>query len=285
MNCRVRDVMEWIDESAPSELAESWDRIGLQIGDPKALVRHVRVALTLTEEVASKAEADGVDMVVAHHPVLFKPASELRWDRPEGRLLPRLLKAGISVHIAHTNFDAAPFGTSHLLAAKLSLLDSVPLQPQEGSSGGAGLGMGRIGRLERPLAPDDFVAHVCAALGIRALRTCGPEPGKVEKVAVMGGSGASFLRRAAELGADAFVTGDMDFHDALVAGDLALWTLDAGHFSTERWIVPYWVDWLQGKAQALGMPMKVTAATERDPFDLIHRDSCSGGGFSHDPKV
>lgn len=111
-----------LEELAPPSWAESWDNVGLQVGDPGAPVSTALVALELTGAVVEEAVAGRAEMVVVHHPAIFKPLKALRLDTPGGRRLERLIQAGISLYAAHTNLDQAEGGTNDCLASVLGLL-------------------------------------------------------------------------------------------------------------------------------------------------------------------
>lgn len=260
--------MDWMEALAPAAWAESWDRVGLHIGDPDRNVERVLLALTVTEDVVAQAEAFGAELIVSHHPVLFRPLGELRWDRPAGRLIRRLVRAGIDVYSAHTNFDAADRGTSVILARRLGLEECRALVPAAADPSRP-RGMGCVGRLPEPLAPADFLDLLRRELGLTHVRHAGPLPAAVARVAVMGGSGGSFLRDAAAAEADAYVTGDVDYHDALEAVDRELWVIDAGHFATERLILPFWQAYLSERAEAAGARVDIRVARESDPFRVV----------------
>lgn len=115
------DIMRAMENWAPARLAEAWDNIGLLVGSPDRPVRRVLVALDITPELVDMAAARSVDLIVAHHPIIFKPVSELRTDTPIGSLLAALLQNHIAVFAAHTNLDAAVGGVNDILAAKLGL--------------------------------------------------------------------------------------------------------------------------------------------------------------------
>lgn len=264
MVCTVGRIIEWLEELAPATLAETWDRVGLQIGDPQEEVWHVLVALTLTQEVVDQAISHGVQLIVVHHPPLFRPVGQIRWDRPDGNLLRQVVSTGISVYASHTNFDVASRGMNDILAKRLELQSSKPLVVRP--NGDELQGMGRVGDLAEAMEPEAFLRFVHERLDVSAVRCCGPVPERVRRVAVMGGSGASFLEAAHEAGADVFITGDVDFHDAIRSNDLRLWTIDAGHFATERWVVPFWTDYLRDRARTEQVPLQVEAAVEQDPF-------------------
>lgn len=264
MACHVGRIIEWLEDLAPSALAESWDRVGLQIGDPHEEVWHILVALTLTPDVVDQAISHGVQLIVVHHPPLFRLVGEIRWDRPDGALLRRLVSAGISVYASHTNFDVASEGMNDVLAKRLGLQQSQPLVTRPG--GDANEGMGRVGYLNEATDPEAFLKFVYRRLEISAVRCCGPMPERIQRVAVMGGSGASFMEAAHEAGADVFITGDVGFHEAIYSHDLGLWTIDAGHFATERWVVPFWTEYLRDRASAEQVSLQIEAAVEHDPF-------------------
>jgi dinuclear metal center YbgI/SA1388 family protein len=117
----VRDIEELLEAWAPRELAMNGDNIGLQCGDPRAAVRSILVALDPAEKIVAEAARRSVDLVVTHHPLLFRPARKVDLDSSTGRILKVLLSRGISLIAAHTNLDFAPGGTSHALAALLGL--------------------------------------------------------------------------------------------------------------------------------------------------------------------
>lgn len=232
---RVSDIMGIMEGIAPRRLAEAWDNPGLLVGTPTKEVRKVYVTLDVTEELIEEAEREHVDLIVAHHPMLFRAIKAIRTDQPLGRMLQRLLAADIAVLAAHTNLDAAVGGVNDILAGRLGLRESAPLQPLEDE----GTGLGRIGVLEKTLSEEDFITHVKEALGISALRMAGgakPER-RIRKVAVCGGSGADFIQRAVFLGADAYVTGDVKYHDGQMAKEYDILVLDAGHKPTEEIVV------------------------------------------------
>ena len=129
---RVGDVIHLMEQWAPAWTAEEWDRVGLVTGQPRALANKIWVALELTPSLLDQALARQVDMVLTHHPPLFKPLSDLRGDRPGAALLVRAAAAGLALFSAHTNLDAAPGGVNDVLAQRLGLKDPRPLAPLAG---------------------------------------------------------------------------------------------------------------------------------------------------------
>ena len=225
----VQEIERTLFELAPRDLAQSWDNVGLLVGDSKQEVHRVLVALDVTEEVAVEADKTGAELIVAHHPVLFIPAKDVTDRTLTGRVLLRLAERGISSICMHTNLDAAPGGVNGALAARLGL-EEVESLGDEG-------GMGRMGLLSTPMSQTDFLALVRKRLrpnGIRYVKT----RGQIQRVAVGGGACGDALYEAARRCCDAFVTADVKYHQFLDADALGLFLVDAGHFPTEDVVCP-----------------------------------------------
>lgn len=127
MPVRCQTIVNLLESYAPKYIAEEWDNIGLQIGDPSQEVNTLFLTLDLNEEVLEEAIKAGAEMLVVHHTPLFKPLKNIRTDLPLGRLISRLVKQGMSLYTAHTNLDSADKGVNHLLADRLFLIDRKPL--------------------------------------------------------------------------------------------------------------------------------------------------------------
>lgn len=126
MLAKVAQIAQIIEAKAPKRLAQEWDNPGLQVGDPAAEVSGILVALDFTDEILGEAVQKGLNMVICHHPAIFKGIKNLRLDLPLGRRLSRALRKNVAVYAAHTNLDAAEDGVSQALAAELGLLDTAP---------------------------------------------------------------------------------------------------------------------------------------------------------------
>lgn len=129
MTATIRDALHALREFAPEEWAEEWDNVGLQFGREDAPLRRAMACLDVTEETVDAAREANVDLIVAHHPILFRPPKTLREDRPEGRLIAVLIRSEIAFYAGHTNVDVAPGGTNDALADRLGLMETRPLLP------------------------------------------------------------------------------------------------------------------------------------------------------------
>src|SRR6202044_2789163 len=125
----VSEVAAWLEQFAPSHLAESWDNVGLLWGDPAAEVRRVMTCLTVTPETAAEAIREQVSMIISHHPVLFRAAKRIRADLAETGHLWRLARAGIAIASPHTAFDNTRDGINDILCRRLGLVEVTPLRP------------------------------------------------------------------------------------------------------------------------------------------------------------
>lgn len=220
----VREIESFLYSWAPRELAESWDNVGLLVGDPEAAVERVLVALDITPQVAEEALERGCQLIVAHHPVMncaWHPVQTVRADDRQGRTLTALLRGGVAAICMHTNLDAAEGGVNDQLAKALGLTDTIPLNEQK---------IGRIGTLSCEIPLEQFLHDVVKSLGCRGLRyRSGGRP--VRRVAVGGGACGEYIPQALAQGCDTFVTSDLRYNDFLDTQGLNL--IDAGHFPTE----------------------------------------------------
>ena len=228
----VCQIEQFLFEVAPAELRQSWDNVGLLVGDPAAPAEKVLVALDITRDVVEEAVEGGFSLIVAHHPVMncaWHPVQTVRPDNDQGWILTTLIQNRIAAICMHTNLDSAPGGVNDALAEALGLTEIGPLSDD---------GLGRVGMLPREMDLPAFAAFVKERLGANGVRyaACGEK--KIRRVAVGGGACGEFAPLAAELGCDAFVTADLKYHDFQNAAALGLHLLDAGHFPTENVVCP-----------------------------------------------
>ncbi len=227
----VAEIAEVLNQIAPLELAEDWDNVGLLLGDPAEEVSRVMTCLTITPQSVDEAVAEGAQLVVSHHPILFKPAQRITADDPAGRLVWRLARAGVSVLSAHTAFDSAQHGINQQLAERLGLDDIQPLSPSEQHPRA---GTGRVGTLPDTLTLPEFCDAVISRLGLNGLEFVGPDTARVRRVGVGCGSAASLLSLAQRARCEVFLTGEARFHDCLAAEAVDLPLVLVGHDASER---------------------------------------------------
>lgn len=370
VKCQV--VMDAMERIAPRALAEDWDNPGLLTGSPAQNVHRILVCLDVSEAIVDRAIAEGYDMIVSHHPLIFRSLKQVRTDLPLGGRLQKLLAHGIAVFAAHTNLDIAAGGVNDVLAARIGLAAAEPFVvtktgelvklavyvpaayasqvrtaisragagfignyscctfnvagqgtflPQAGThpflgepgmlttvdevrietilpaqiqsrvlramlkahpyeepaydlyplkNPGEPAGLGRIGKLPQAMTAAAFARQVCSGLQAAYVRLIRAGDRPVHKVALCSGSGAEFIAKAAFQGADAYVTGDVKYHDAQQAVDLGMHVIDAGHFPTEFPVVAELADRLRAVLQKTRGGAEVTAdTTARDFFEVV----------------
>lgn len=227
---KVKDIAKAIEEFAPLPLQESYDNAGLQVGNPEMNVAAILLCLDVTEEIIKEAKERNCNMIVSHHPLIFKGLKNLTGATPTQKIVMDALQSEIAVYSAHTNLDSAFDGVSFEMATNLDLKDLHVLVPHaEGSS----TGLGVVGYTPTPVPRIEFLRKVKETFGVKALRYSGESPHVVvRKVALCGGSGASFIDDAIKSGADVFLTGDVKYHDFTSYGHEIL-IADIGHFESE----------------------------------------------------
>lgn len=342
MAAKLRDIIEAMNRFASPDLAESWDQIGLFLGNPEQEIKKVQLALGISDSVVQEAIREKADLIITHHPLWLKVPAHFSEDTFYGKIVADAIRNQIAVFAAHTNLDACKNGVNDVLASLLELENSEPLEPiskewlklvvfvpeshlgqvRDGiGEAGAGkigpyshcsfsvsgtgaflplegaqpaigrvgelekvaegrlevilaadqkeavlqamknshpyeevaydlyplknqifseesVGLGRIGNLKEEMSVEQFSEYVKERLQISHLRFCGDPTKKVKKVAVCGGSGMSLWKEARQKGAEVFLTGDIKHHDAEDALAAGLSLVDAGHYGSEKCILP-----------------------------------------------
>ncbi len=266
MNTTVKDIEDALFEWAPPSLAEEWDNVGLQCGDPEATVRKIVVGLDVSQAVFHFCLEHQAELVISHHPLIFKPISCLNLKDYTARLLAGFLRHNISVVSMHTNLDSCLGGVNDRLCTLLDLQATRPLMPS-GSDPSAGLG--RIGTLERPMSQKEFLEHVKTRLNRDWITYAGSSSGPISRVAVCSGSGSTLFDQALSQGAEAFVTAEIKHSIARQAEAADLLLVDGGHFCTERPVVRDIQKYLANVAKQRGWEVEILVFDgEHTPLSL-----------------
>ena len=262
---QLSEIIAFFDQFAPRELSEDWDNVGLLLGDRLAGVQKILTCLTLTPDIAAEAIEDGIDLIVSHHPILFRAVKRITADTTDGRMILNLIAASVSVFSPHTRYDSAVGGINQQLAELLELIDIRvirPLDPAIPDSNGAG----RYGSLPQPASLGEFAVLVRDRLKLAHVQFSGDPDQTLRTVGVACGSAAEFMSDAQQLGCDALLTGEARFHACLEAQSRRIGLVQAGHYGTER-------PAMENLASILGNEfpqLEVTAsAVERDPVQWI----------------
>ncbi|MBN1777503.1 MAG: Nif3-like dinuclear metal center hexameric protein [Clostridiales bacterium] len=216
----VNDIYKWLDSFAPFETQEEFDNAGLLVGSQDQEVHKVLFALDATPAVVTEAMHFGAELIVTHHPLMFEPMQQLRYDQGEGAILKMLAASNISLIAAHTNLDQCAGGVADNLAEALALDGVMP-------SGNCPYL--RTGTLPSPCTAKAFLATINRRLSAAA-RLYGDPDAFIRRVAVVPGAGGAEQIFA---NADVFVTGEIKHHELLATVARGLTVIDAGHYPTE----------------------------------------------------
>lgn len=212
----LKQVVDVLETLYPLRYAESWDHPGLIVGDLSAPVRRIEFAADPTMEVVRQAVERGTDLLVCHHPLLFRSVHEVSGLGVHGDIVRRLSQAGCALWVGHTNADAAYRGTGMAAADLFGLVDQRPLVPIDDPTAVHPVGLGRVGSLPEPMTLEAFARRVADVLPHTELgvQVCGPLDATVRTVAVLPGSGDSLFDEVRAAGVDVYVTSDLRHHPA-----------------------------------------------------------------------
>lgn len=362
----AKQIIESMEQWAPPHYAESWDNVGLMVGSKQRDVSKIITTLDITPEVIEYAIVEQAQMIISHHPFIFKGLKSLHLDSPQGTLIEKLIKNDIVVYSAHTNLDITIGGLNDMLANRLGLTnvrgfvptgsdmvykittfvptDSADAVREAMASAGAGrignyescsfsftgegrfrgndeshpvIGeagtltvvpevavnvivdgahkqavinamkeahpyeevayevftlhepnvgrtLGRIGELPETMDFESFREHLRESLPHANLRFGGIKKDSIKTIALCSGGGAEFIKNAVK--ADAYVTGDVKYHDAQLAKELGLLVVDAGHFGTEEIVADGIRDYLRDQSDKGGWDITVQSFENQADF-------------------
>lgn len=259
---KLQNIIDIIEDFAPLPLQESYDNSGLQVGNPDAEISAALLCLDVTEDVLQEAIDRGCELIISHHPVIFRGLKHLTGATATERIVARAVSSGTAIYSAHTNLDSARLGVSREMARMLRMTDCRPLVP---SSEGADTGLGLVGSIE-PTPTMEFLRRVKELFNVRALRYSATSPQLViRRVALCGGAGAEFIPDAIKAGADIFVTGDVKYHNFTSYADDIL-IADIGHYESEACTRKIFARLLRDKLPELPVHM---ADADRNPIATL----------------
>ena len=269
MGASLRDIVRILDTIAPPARAEPWDNAGLQLGDPGLDVKTVWVALDPSPAVVDAACAGRIDLLVTHHPLIFRPLTCIDVQSPIGATIGQALRHRLAVFALHTNLDAVSKGLNDLLAQRLGLTRARPLIGNP-TVGGNRHGIGRIGSLARPRRLSELALSVKRRLGVEGIRIAGDPRLRVQRVAVSTGSGSGVMSHFLQSDAQVLISGDLRYHDARDAEAAHRGLIDVGHFHSEQLMKIALVQRLDRALARKGLSVRVQACPlEKDPFTFL----------------
>lgn len=261
---KVIDISKEIERFAPKFLKEDYDNVGLMIGDAQKEVKKVLLSLDCTNKVINEAIQLNCDLIINHHPLLFKKPSSIVKGDLVGEKIITLIKEDIALYSCHTNLDSAKNGINETIVNILGFNSTKIIEPNELRDYRDG-GIGRIVELEKETPISEIIGIVKEKLNVKNMRIVrGSE--KVRVLAIINGSGQDFFYKAKSLGADCIITGDTTYHFASDFKEMGISILDPGHFSTEYIVFLKTLEFLKEKFRDVEF---IAAKESKDPYEFV----------------
>ena len=256
---QLNAVLNALHSIAPLGFAESWDNVGLLVGNRQREISGAMTCLTLTSVTLEEAIREKVELVICHHPIPFKPLAKITDDTTTGKLLLQAIEAGIAVYSPHTAWDNASSGINQQLANILCLEGVRPLQLfAKEISEDESVGVGRCGKLQASTPIASVMKRLQVAIPSAQVRHTHREDHMVSKIGIVCGSGGSMLALVARRGCDAMLTGEATYHQCLEAESLGIAMLMIGHHASESFAMKELASMLQRQLPE----MRVTTSTD-----------------------
>ena len=258
---RFIEVMEKI---APTNLKEDFDNVGLMVGDRNKEIKKVLLALDCTDSIIEEAKEIGAQLILTHHPLIFKKPSSITTDTLQGKKIIKLIQNDINLYSAHTNWDSVRAGINDTIVDMLGFKSDEIIDKNKIDENA---GIGRIVTLENTLTLDEVMDICYKTFGLSGLRYSGDEDKVIKKIAIINGSGQSYFYDAMNKGVDLVITGDTSYHMVSDYTEMGMSILDIGHFKSE-WPVLIEVNKkLQKEIENIGEEIEfVISKKSEDPF-------------------
>lgn len=229
---KLFDYIEKLEKIAPKKDAEDWDNSGLQIGNVDDEITGILLTLDLSEEAIDIAIQKGLNLIITHHPFIFKPLKNIDFTTSKGKTIKKIINNNINIFTMHTNLDIASEGVNFALAKAIGIKNYEILKTTNTSDGEI-LGYGGISEIEE-CNVYEYAEKIKRYLMCPFIKVyCKDSSKLIRKIAFCGGSGSSFILDAVKEQADLYITGDINYHDAQYAQEFDLAIIDAGHYYTE----------------------------------------------------
>lgn len=258
----ISDIISILEDMAPKQFAMEWDNSGLLIGRMEKQVKKILVAVDVDDDAVEQAMEQHADLIVSHHPLLFRAIKTITDQDFIGKRILKLLSHDIACYAIHTNYDVCRMGT--LAAERLRLTECSPLEIT-GEKDGQNVGIGIIGDLEEKISFEMLAERIRHQFGVEGLR-CFGKPETVKRVAVCPGSGSSVVEEAIKKHAEILVTGDIGHHTGIDANAQGLAVIDAGHYGLEHIFLDDIRHYLQNR---IGKEISIVSMPEKWPFSIV----------------
>ena len=229
---KIKEIVDALERFAPLPLQDGFDNAGMQVGLTDADCAGALLCLDVTEEVLDEAISLGCNLVVSHHPLIFKGIKSLTGDNYVERCVMKAVKHDITIFSAHTNLDNAVNGVNFKMAEKIGLTHVEVLDPR--ADGWLNAGAGVVGELPEPEAEEAFLRRIKQTFEVGCVKHTALTGRQIRRVALCGGAGAFLMPEAIKKGADAFITGEIKYHDYFGRAEEIL-LAEIGHYESEQY--------------------------------------------------
>lgn len=258
---KCQEIITILRKQAPEYYACDWDNVGLLVGDSQKEVQKIYIALDATEETIKEAIEQKADMLLTHHPMIFKGLKKVNTEDFIGKRVMSLIRADVAYYAMHTNFDVK--GMAELAAERMGLKDCQVLEAtcedEEGLQG-----IGKVGMLPA-MEVRECAELVKRAFHLEQVKVFGDSNARITKAAICPGSGKSVIGKALESGAQVLITGDIDHHEGIDAAAQGMAVIDAGHYGIEKIFIPYMKQYLEKNTEGV----TILEQPEKHPFVYI----------------
>lgn len=265
---KCSEIMEVLESLAPRSMACEWDNPGLLAGRRDKEVKRIFLAVDATDEVLEEAGKAGADLLITHHPLIFKPISRVTDEDFIGRRILRMIREDMAYFAMHTNFDAAPGCMGELAGNRLGLREQQVLEPMGETGEGVLYGIGTVGFLKRPMTLRETAEAVKQAFDLPSVTVFGNLESEIQltRAAVCPGSGGGTMKEALRSGAQVYITGDIGHHEGIDAAAQGMAVIDAGHYGIEHIFMEFMEEFLRKR---LGDQVSVARETIHLPNHIV----------------
>lgn len=230
---KIREVLDYLEAQVPLTQQEDWDNSGVQVGDTSQELKGILIAIDTTVEIVEEAIQHGCNLIVTHHPLLFRATKQITPEYYIFRALMLAIKHDIVIYASHTSLDNDDYGVNQYWAKKMGLRDAQPLLPTPGFEHNPLIGAGVIGNLEQPMSLYEVLDKMKQFQPITQVSHSKVLKEPIQCIAYCGGSGSFLMQSAMQAGAELFITGEAKYNDFYDAQDL-LTLMTIGHFESEE---------------------------------------------------
>lgn len=265
---KCSDIIKILEKLSPPSMACNWDNPGLLAGRSDKEVHNIFLAVDATDSVIEQAQKAGADMILTHHPLIFKGIKQVSDQNFIGRRILKMIQDDISYYAMHTNFDAAPGCMADFAAKKLKLKDCKILEKMGEVADGTAYGIGCTGYFEKPMNLMETAEYVKKAFELPYVAVFGnlEDDSVMRKVAVCPGSGGGTISEALAASAQVYITGDISHHEGIDAVAQGMAVIDAGHYGIEHIFTEFMEKYLADK---LGDAVKIVREKPAFPIRIV----------------